>query len=119
MKWILTLVMIGTFSVSFGDSGFYLPDFCEDKMDDVYADPLSREWFYVCQAGQAYHFQCPAGLVFDESCKCCNWPDNPTIGNYGEQIPCRCPNGETSFKIPCIKGNSTEGNCTRDTPCQC
>uniref|UniRef100_A0A7M4EX62 Acidic mammalian chitinase n=1 Tax=Crocodylus porosus TaxID=8502 RepID=A0A7M4EX62_CROPO len=48
--------------------------FCSDKQDGMYADPEDRASFYQCAAGTAYHFTCAASLVYDESCKCCNYP---------------------------------------------
>ncbi|XP_078403907.1 acidic mammalian chitinase-like [Cetorhinus maximus] len=52
-----------------GGSGF-----CADKADGVYADPKDKSKFYQCDDGVTYLKHCVAGLVFDSSCACCNWP---------------------------------------------
>uniref|UniRef100_A0A7M4EY12 Acidic mammalian chitinase n=1 Tax=Crocodylus porosus TaxID=8502 RepID=A0A7M4EY12_CROPO len=49
-------------------------EFCPGKKDGTYADPADRTKFYVCAGGRTYSFSCPAGLLFDESCTCCNYP---------------------------------------------
>uniref|UniRef100_A0A452J628 Acidic mammalian chitinase n=1 Tax=Gopherus agassizii TaxID=38772 RepID=A0A452J628_9SAUR len=48
--------------------------FCADRQDGIYADPKDNTKFYVCAGGRTYRFTCSAGLVYDESCKCCNYP---------------------------------------------
>uniref|UniRef100_A0A8C3RRV6 Acidic mammalian chitinase n=1 Tax=Chelydra serpentina TaxID=8475 RepID=A0A8C3RRV6_CHESE len=48
--------------------------FCADRQDGTYADPKVNTKFYVCAGGRTYHFTCAVGLIFDESCKCCNYP---------------------------------------------
>ncbi|XP_045079217.1 acidic mammalian chitinase-like [Coregonus clupeaformis] len=47
--------------------------FCAGKADGIYPDPTNNNHFYNCSKGVTYDEQCPAGLVFDTSCKCCNW----------------------------------------------
>uniref|UniRef100_UPI00398EC834 acidic mammalian chitinase-like n=1 Tax=Pristiophorus japonicus TaxID=55135 RepID=UPI00398EC834 len=51
-----------------------LNKWCQDKPDGIYADPNDLNKFYNCAHGRTYHMNCPLGLVFDESCLCCNWP---------------------------------------------
>ncbi|XP_067387544.1 acidic mammalian chitinase-like, partial [Emydura macquarii macquarii] len=48
--------------------------FCAGKQDGSYANPEDQTAFYVCAGGRTYGFTCPSGLVFDDSCKCCNYP---------------------------------------------
>ncbi|KAM4797428.1 acidic mammalian chitinase-like [Rhinophrynus dorsalis] len=48
--------------------------FCIGKIDGFYVNPVNSNKFYQCASGQTYPMECAAGLVFDESCKCCNWP---------------------------------------------
>uniref|UniRef100_A0A4W3H3H1 chitinase n=1 Tax=Callorhinchus milii TaxID=7868 RepID=A0A4W3H3H1_CALMI len=48
--------------------------FCDGKPDGVYAHPDASNKFYECAGGKTFEKTCPNGLVFDESCKCCNWP---------------------------------------------
>uniref|UniRef100_A0A8D0GUL5 Acidic mammalian chitinase n=1 Tax=Sphenodon punctatus TaxID=8508 RepID=A0A8D0GUL5_SPHPU len=51
-------------------------EFCAGKADGTYVNPEDTNKFYICAGGMTYPLSCPAGLVFDESCKCCNWPSN-------------------------------------------
>ncbi|XP_069094534.1 chitotriosidase-1-like [Pleurodeles waltl] len=37
------------------------------------ADPKDPSKFYTCVHGQMFVYECPAGLVFKDDCKCCNW----------------------------------------------
>nr|XP_028587966.1 acidic mammalian chitinase-like [Podarcis muralis] len=48
--------------------------FCEDKADGIYANPDDKSKFYECSGGNTVSKSCGESLVFDESCKCCNWP---------------------------------------------
>ncbi|XP_054601643.1 acidic mammalian chitinase [Nothobranchius furzeri] len=48
-------------------------DFCTGKADGVYENDKDSNSFYQCVQGQSYLQQCPARLVFNESCKCCDW----------------------------------------------
>ncbi|KAM9860334.1 acidic mammalian chitinase-like [Aulostomus maculatus] len=47
--------------------------FCAGKANGVYPDPTNKNHFYECNQGSTYVQHCAAGLVFDDSCKCCNW----------------------------------------------
>uniref|UniRef100_A0A8C2XKC5 chitinase n=1 Tax=Cyclopterus lumpus TaxID=8103 RepID=A0A8C2XKC5_CYCLU len=47
--------------------------FCAGKADGMYPDPTNKNHFYDCSQGRTYTQHCAAGLVFDDSCKCCNW----------------------------------------------
>ncbi|XP_006159234.1 chitotriosidase-1 [Tupaia chinensis] len=47
--------------------------FCQGRADGLYAHPRERSSFYSCAGGRLFLQSCPAGLVFDPSCKCCNW----------------------------------------------
>lgn len=48
--------------------------FCEGKADGIYANPDDKSKFYECSGGNTILKSCGESLVFDESCKCCNWP---------------------------------------------
>ncbi|XP_034552058.1 chitotriosidase-1-like [Notolabrus celidotus] len=51
------------------------PDnFCLTKIGGVYAKPDAPGSFYNCANGITWIQNCPANLVFDDTCKCCNWP---------------------------------------------
>ncbi|XP_071373893.1 acidic mammalian chitinase-like [Centroberyx affinis] len=51
-----------------GGSGF-----CAGKGNGLFPDPTNKNQFYECSQGNTYVQHCAAGLVFDNSCKCCNW----------------------------------------------
>uniref|UniRef100_UPI00398E9B5A acidic mammalian chitinase-like n=1 Tax=Pristiophorus japonicus TaxID=55135 RepID=UPI00398E9B5A len=51
-----------------------LNKWCQGKPDGTHADPNDQNKFYNCAHGRTYHMNCPASLVFDESCLCCTWP---------------------------------------------
>uniref|UniRef100_A0A7M4EWS2 chitinase n=1 Tax=Crocodylus porosus TaxID=8502 RepID=A0A7M4EWS2_CROPO len=44
------------------------------KPDGTYVHPDSHTQFHMCSHGRRFTFTCSAGLVFDESCMCCNCP---------------------------------------------
>ncbi|XP_006866059.1 PREDICTED: acidic mammalian chitinase-like [Chrysochloris asiatica] len=48
--------------------------FCTGKADGTYSDPEDNTKFYQCAGGKTFHLHCAQGLVFDDNCKCCNWP---------------------------------------------
>uniref|UniRef100_A0A8D0B9X3 Acidic mammalian chitinase n=1 Tax=Salvator merianae TaxID=96440 RepID=A0A8D0B9X3_SALMN len=50
--------------------------FCADKADGTYANKDDPNKFYICSGGNTFLMSCAAGLVFEESCKCCDWPRN-------------------------------------------
>ncbi|XP_047439170.1 acidic mammalian chitinase-like [Mugil cephalus] len=47
--------------------------FCTGKANGLYPDATNKNHFYDCDQGKTYTQHCAAGLVFDDSCKCCNW----------------------------------------------
>uniref|UniRef100_A0A3Q3FFN8 Acidic mammalian chitinase n=1 Tax=Labrus bergylta TaxID=56723 RepID=A0A3Q3FFN8_9LABR len=49
-------------------------NFCATKTGGVYAKPDAPGSFYNCANGITWIQNCPANLVFQEACKCCNWP---------------------------------------------
>uniref|UniRef100_H3B3P2 chitinase n=1 Tax=Latimeria chalumnae TaxID=7897 RepID=H3B3P2_LATCH len=51
-----------------GGSGF-----CASRASGLYPVPNNKNQFYHCLNGKTYIQHCQAGLVFDPSCKCCNW----------------------------------------------
>ncbi|XP_058860598.1 acidic mammalian chitinase-like isoform X1 [Acipenser ruthenus] len=54
---------------SSGGSGF-----CAGKASGLYPDASNKNHFWHCLNGVTYNQNCQAGLVFDPSCSCCNWP---------------------------------------------
>ncbi|XP_071750622.2 acidic mammalian chitinase-like [Centroberyx gerrardi] len=49
-------------------------NFCARKAGGVYAKPDAPGSFYSCANGVTWIQNCPGGLVFQDSCKCCGWP---------------------------------------------
>ncbi|XP_019205288.1 chitotriosidase-1 [Oreochromis niloticus] len=49
-------------------------NFCATKIGGLYAKPDAPGSFYNCANGITWIQNCPANLVFRESCKCCDWP---------------------------------------------
>ncbi|KAL2104018.1 hypothetical protein ACEWY4_000886 [Coilia grayii] len=48
--------------------------FCAGKPDGLYPHPANPNQFYQCSMGETFLKQCSAGLVYNERCKCCDWP---------------------------------------------
>ncbi|XP_041801981.1 acidic mammalian chitinase-like [Chelmon rostratus] len=53
-----------------------IPDdsFCATKIGGLYAKPDAPGSFYSCANGITWIQNCAAGLVFRDSCSCCDWP---------------------------------------------
>ncbi|XP_047424557.1 acidic mammalian chitinase-like [Mugil cephalus] len=49
-------------------------NFCATKASGIYAKPDDPGSFYNCANGITWVQNCPATLVFRDSCKCCAWP---------------------------------------------
>lgn len=48
--------------------------FCIGKADGLYKNDKDRHTIYQCVNGLAYIQRCPHNLVYNEGCKCCDWP---------------------------------------------
>ncbi|KAK3519038.1 hypothetical protein QTP70_016385 [Hemibagrus guttatus] len=48
--------------------------YCEDRIDGIYPNPLDNKSFFLCSAGRQFVQPCPAGTIYKMSCKCCDWP---------------------------------------------
>lgn len=89
--------------------------FCSGKSDGIYANLNNPNSFYHCSNGLTHVQNCPANLVFRESCKCCDWPSSPADGfctgkrngNYAN------PNNPKSF-YSCSNGLTYIMNCPAD-----
>ncbi|XP_051890979.1 chitotriosidase-1-like [Pristis pectinata] len=55
-------------------------DWCSTKPDGFYSDQYNNSKFYICARQETFWRSCPAGLVFYDACKCCNWPINKIAG---------------------------------------
>ncbi|XP_058860210.1 acidic mammalian chitinase-like [Acipenser ruthenus] len=58
-----------TTTTTSGGSGF-----CAGKPDGLYVNILDRNSFYNCDRGVTHLQRCQTGLVFNDRCKCCDWP---------------------------------------------
>ncbi|XP_040278137.1 acidic mammalian chitinase-like [Bufo bufo] len=61
----------GSSGGSSGGSGF-----CAGKASGLYPVAGNKNAFWHCLNGITYEQYCQAGLVFDPSCECCNWPSS-------------------------------------------
>ncbi|XP_051004163.1 chitotriosidase-1 [Acomys russatus] len=50
-----------------------LDTFCQGKADGLYPNPGDKSSYFNCAGGRLYQQNCPPGLVFSASCKCCTW----------------------------------------------
>lgn len=54
---------------------------------EVTRDPTDCSVFYQCDEDGGQHaFHCPAGLVFNEEQKVCDWPDNVPCSTVSDLI---------------------------------
>ncbi|XP_029013331.2 probable chitinase 10 [Betta splendens] len=49
-------------------------NFCATKPGGLYVKPNDPHSYYSCGHGRTWVMQCPANLVFRDTCKCCDWP---------------------------------------------
>ncbi|XP_062398058.1 acidic mammalian chitinase-like [Sardina pilchardus] len=47
--------------------------FCSGKADGLYPLSANPNQFYQCSMGHTFVLRCPAGLVYQDRCKCCDW----------------------------------------------
>nr|XP_061802047.1 acidic mammalian chitinase-like isoform X1 [Nerophis lumbriciformis] len=48
--------------------------FCADKADGLFVNENDSHSFYQCYNSRTFIMKCPATLVFNDRCKCCDWP---------------------------------------------
>nr|XP_046241276.1 acidic mammalian chitinase-like [Scatophagus argus] len=63
----------GSSSSSGGGGSSTGSGFCVGKSNGLYSDPTNKNLFYECDQGVTYVQHCGVGLVFDDSCQCCNY----------------------------------------------
>ncbi|KAF3693503.1 Chondroitin proteoglycan 2 Precursor [Channa argus] len=93
--------------------------FCKGKRDGDYTNPKNQYTFYTCSNGLTYLRNCPAGLIFRESLKICDWPTNPapTSCNSTPKISTSTPTPTTTTKPPTTTTHSCITSTTpRPTP---
>uniref|UniRef100_A0A8C6TF80 chitinase n=1 Tax=Neogobius melanostomus TaxID=47308 RepID=A0A8C6TF80_9GOBI len=57
-----------------GTFGTKWTTFCAGKPDGLYPNESNKHTYYQCSNGQTTLITCPSSLVFNDSCKCCDWP---------------------------------------------
>lgn len=48
-------------------------DFCRGRPDGLYVNEADKKTYFQCFQGNTYLHHCQPGLVYYDSCKCCNW----------------------------------------------
>ncbi|MEQ2272128.1 hypothetical protein XENORESO_015124, partial [Xenotaenia resolanae] len=51
-----------------------LADFCRGRPDGLYENLADKNTYFQCFQGNTYLHRCQPGLIYQDSCKCCNWP---------------------------------------------
>ncbi|XP_061582516.1 acidic mammalian chitinase-like [Cololabis saira] len=51
-----------------------IADFCRGRPDGLYANAADKTTYFQCFKGNTYLQRCQSGLIYWDSCKCCNWP---------------------------------------------
>ncbi|KAF7199090.1 chitinase, acidic.1 [Nothobranchius furzeri] len=49
-------------------------DFCRGRPDGLYENVADKTSYFQCFQGNTYLHRCQPGLIYWDSCKCCNWP---------------------------------------------
>ncbi|XP_067381966.1 acidic mammalian chitinase-like [Channa argus] len=53
--------------------------FCKGKSDGDYSNPNDPTMYYRCSNKITYPQICQSGLVYKDSCNCCDWPTNSDL----------------------------------------
>ncbi|XP_054640445.1 chitinase, acidic.1 [Dunckerocampus dactyliophorus] len=48
--------------------------FCKGRPNGLYENPSDKTTYFQCFQGNTYLHRCQPGLIYWDSCKCCNWP---------------------------------------------
>lgn len=51
-----------------------IADFCRGRPDGLYENIADKTTYFQCFKGNTYLHHCQPGLIYWDSCKCCNWP---------------------------------------------
>ena len=60
-------------NISFKIIYLFTADFCAGKKGGDYADPSNPSGYISCSGGITYERNCPAGLVWNDTKKICDW----------------------------------------------
>ncbi|XP_077458264.1 chitinase, acidic.1 [Stigmatopora argus] len=50
-----------------------IAEFCLGRPDGLYTNPADKTTYFQCFMGNTYLHHCQPGLIYYDSCKCCNW----------------------------------------------
>ncbi|XP_070698752.1 chitinase, acidic.1 [Pempheris klunzingeri] len=48
--------------------------FCQGRPDGLYGNAADKTTYFQCFQGNTYLHRCQPGLIYWDSCKCCDWP---------------------------------------------
>ncbi|XP_074530461.1 chitinase, acidic.1 [Halichoeres trimaculatus] len=51
-----------------------IASFCRGRPDGLYPNVADETTYFQCFQGNTYLHRCQPGLIYWDSCKCCNWP---------------------------------------------
>ncbi|XP_054883254.1 chitinase, acidic.1 [Poeciliopsis prolifica] len=51
-----------------------IASFCAGRPDGLYENTADKTTYFQCFQGNTYLHRCQPGLIYWDSCKCCNWP---------------------------------------------
>uniref|UniRef100_A0A3P9GZC8 chitinase n=1 Tax=Oryzias latipes TaxID=8090 RepID=A0A3P9GZC8_ORYLA len=51
-----------------------IAEFCYGRPDGLYENIADKTSYFQCFNGNTFLHRCPSGLIYWDSCKCCNWP---------------------------------------------
>ncbi|XP_028261728.1 chitinase, acidic.1 [Parambassis ranga] len=51
-----------------------IADFCRGRPDGLYENIADKTTYFQCFQGNTYLHRCQPGLIYWDSCKCCDWP---------------------------------------------
>ncbi|XP_059184403.1 chitinase, acidic.1 [Centropristis striata] len=51
-----------------------IAEFCRGRPDGLYENLADKTTYFQCFQGNTYLHRCQPGLIYWDSCKCCNWP---------------------------------------------
>ncbi|XP_043977407.1 chitinase, acidic.1 [Gambusia affinis] len=51
-----------------------IASFCVGRPDGLYENAADKTTYFQCFQGNTYLHRCQPGLIYWDSCKCCNWP---------------------------------------------
>ncbi|KAM7423388.1 hypothetical protein PAMA_011108 [Pampus argenteus] len=51
-----------------------MANYCHGRPDGLYENPTDKNTYFQCFKGNTYLHHCQPGLIYWDSCKCCDWP---------------------------------------------